>query len=116
MERKLENIIGFFIGILTLGMARSIFTQIHHEMVDKFVRGKVIKSNFKTFRNEFKTVDWELLYTCGKDLFTNDQTSLFHASIIKINNVGYKLTTYGLIRAYALRNKKVKELNKINHM
>lgn len=112
MKRIFEHIPGFLIGIFTFGLYRVIDISIHHYMTDSSIDCKaVIKASFVEFRKEFEKADWHVHCKFRKSLFTQEHDSEFHASIICINNVGYKLTSYGFIRANILRRKKIKELN-----
>jgi hypothetical protein len=112
MNRKIEHLIGLPINLPILGHYWLVRVLTHHEMIDEDFQCKfAIKASFSQFKNAFKKVDWGLSPAFRESLFTEDDGSEFHASIIRINNVGYKLTTYGFIRANILRRKKLKELN-----
>jgi hypothetical protein len=112
MNRKLEHLIGLPLNLLTLGLYFFFKTQIHHEMTESFGGVAVIKASFTEFRKEFEKVQWETDRRYRSSLFTGNYESEFHADIIRINNVGYKLTTYGFIRAKTVKRKKIKELNR----
>jgi hypothetical protein len=110
MNRKLENVIGLLINIPMLGYYRMVTVECHHEMVDGFCE-HVFKASFAEFRRDFEKVEWETDYRFRGSLFMRENDCEFHASIICINGIGYKLTTYGLIRANILRRRKIRELN-----
>jgi hypothetical protein len=118
MNRNFEHLIGLPINIFTFGYYRMVNITVHHGMVDGEEGNKaVIEASFSTFKKDFEKVDWEISLLFENSLFSKgyfvaSQDSEFHADIIKINNIGYKLTTYGFIRANILRRKKIKELNK----
>jgi len=114
-RRLLENAIGWIIGIFTLGSIRCFETQINHEVVDESDCDRVIKTDYRTFKKAFEGVEWEIGEHWRKSLFGTDYpNSKFHENYIKIKGVGYKLTTYGLLRARALKNRKIKQLNNLN--
>jgi hypothetical protein len=112
MNRNLEHLIGFPINLIGYW----IITVIHHQMVDDDSDCKVvIKASFAEFKQAFEKEEWETDGVYRGSLFSRDyyrNGSEFHASVIRINNVGYKLTTYGFIRANILRRKKIEELNR----
>jgi hypothetical protein len=116
MLRIFENIIGIPINIGTLGFWRIVKIASHHTMVDNNNGcNKVIKASYSEFKKAFEKVDWKINNTFEeslfeKDFFEKDCGDEFHANIIRINKVGYKLTTYGLMRAIKLVNKKIKEI------
>jgi hypothetical protein len=112
MNRFFEHLIGLPINILTLGYYWMVIIDMHHWMVDsEFYNKTVIKASFSDFKKNFEKVDWKIDPLFRDSLFTRDNRSKFHASIIQINHTGYKLTTYGFIRANILKRKKIKELN-----
>jgi hypothetical protein len=112
MNRKLEHVIGFLINLPTLGCYRIVEVETHHCMVDGNCSPCVIEASFADFKKAFEKTEWKINREFRDSLFTADESSVFHASIIRINHVGYLLTTYGWIRANALRKKKTKELNR----
>jgi hypothetical protein len=112
MNRKLEHLTGLPFNIVTLGFYQCAVVGSHHYMTEKYSQcGFVIKSSYSRFKKDFEKVDWKIWREFPDSLFTNDCSSEFHASIVRINNVGYLLTSYGLIRANMLKKKKLEELN-----
>jgi hypothetical protein len=110
MKRRTENLIGWLIGIVTLGFYRTMAVGIHHEMTTESCR-VVIKASYCEFKEAFEKQQWIWDYRFSGSLFTEDYRSQFHASIIEFDNIGYKLTSYGFIRANCLKNRKISEIN-----
>jgi len=109
MNRTIEKIICLPLNIITLGCFYFLIIDIHHSQTDDFCH-IAVKSNYADFKKAFEKIDWKLSGEFKASLFTNDHKSTFHAGIIRINNIGYKLTTYGYLKAVALKNKKIKEI------
>jgi hypothetical protein len=116
MNRLTENLIGLIPNILTLGIYRYCNTNLHHSQVNQFCEVSK-KATYKEFKDAFEKIDWDicksdknsLVLYLGNDVHTQSE---FHASIIKINGIGYKLTSYGFFMANILRRKKIKEIVK----
>jgi hypothetical protein len=111
MKRKVENIFGWLLGIVTLGFYRTMAVGIHHEMTEDSCR-IVVKASYCEFKEAFEKQQWILDYRFYGSLFTEDHRSKFHASIIEIDGIGYKLTSYGFIRANILKCRKIHELQR----
>ncbi len=95
------------VDILTIGL-RGIEGDVHREMVDKYTKSHK-KISYSEFKELFNSVPW-----CGSEryesLFHFESDSEFHASIIQINGIGYKLTNYGFRNALKDMKKKVSEI------
>lgn len=110
MNRKLENVIGFFINIPLLGYYRYNKVGVHHLMCTEF-NDKCKESSFAEFEKEFNSIDDFYLFTTEKTYLIGDhwETRLDN-DIMRLNGVGHLLTSYGLYRANKLIAKKIKEL------
>lgn len=112
-EYYIEVFISFLVGIITLWYIPFVVTSVHKYMMidykDKY--DKLVRAPFSIFKYEFNKVDWVYDPQFKTSLFGNEYSNnYFHANIIVINRIGYLFTSYGLYRARALRDKKIKEL------
>ena len=113
MNRKLESVISFFINVLSFGYWY-VRMKVHQEMTEEYSE-RSANASYSEFKDAFnKIYYWSL---CGgyKSLFYDydgKHHSEFHASIICIDRIGFKLTSFGYIRALILRNKKINQLNR----
>lgn len=73
---------------------------------------KLALASYAQFKRDFYTVDWIAKPQWDKSLFSKEAYDInyLHASIFKINNVGYILTPIGYLRASFLIRKTCKRL------
>lgn len=112
MNRKIENVIGFFMNIPLFGYCRYNKVGVHHYMCMDF-NDKCKKSSFAEFEKEFNSIDDFRLLTNEKESFligSNWKDTRLDNDIMRLNGVGHILTSYGLYRANKLISKKIKEL------
>jgi hypothetical protein len=104
-----------FISVITLGMYPLVHWKTHLYMVDNYSDTNK-KCSYSEFKKLFNTVDWVYDKGWKNSLFTEfdvyslTRNSECHASIIKINNVGLKLSVYGLFMSRFLIRKKINEI------
>lgn len=112
MNRKLENVIGFFMNIPLLGYYRWNEVGVHYHMCTEF-NDKCKESSFAEFEKEFNSIDDFRLFTNEKEIFligSHLENTRLDNDIMRLNGVGHILTSYGLYRANKLIAKKIKEL------
>ena len=105
-----EKFGSFFISVITLGWYPYVVRNTHIEMVEEFCLENR-KCSYDEFQKLFNSVEWYIHKTYTDSLFSKSFTSQCHASIIEIDNVGLKLSAYGLYMANKLIQKKINELN-----
>ena len=103
MKNKLirfgENILGFFINFGCVGYYRYVKVGTHHSMT-KMYSQTYSKKNFRQFKEAFDNTKWEYKFVYGKKKgMVDNGHSEFFASIIKFQDHGYLLTSYGLKKA-----------------
>lgn len=114
MNRKLENVIGFFMNLPIARRYYGVDVKTHHYRC-KLWNNKYKKSTFDEFKKEFNsTKDLYFHKEAEYSLFSSDfDTNRLDGDIMRLNGVGHMLTSYGLYRANRLIAKKIKELKKL---
>lgn len=111
MNRTTEKLISIVINIFTLGIYGVVELATHHGMVKGDVDCEYLKkASFADFEREFKKRRWVVHRPWMSSLFCGDRRDGYlHADIFRFNNVGYLMTSYGLMRARRLIRREVRK-------
>lgn len=96
-----EKIYSFLLNLITFGFY-GILSYCHKSMTRQYTSTQK-KITFEEFKVLFDSVNWDnITNRWPNSVFMNDDeviTDQFHAGIIKINNIGYLMTSWGFIQA-----------------
>lgn len=102
-----EHILSLIMNLFTLGFHFCVYRATHKSMVLNHSHCITFKkASFKDFKTKFDSIKWskDPIYD---DSYNSDDwpKNYFHADIICFDNVGYVLSSYGLVMAkkYARR-------------
>lgn len=106
IERFLEQIISVFFFFTWIEAA------VHWEMTTEEDSVKKLKKvTYRQFKHKALNTDWDVNYKSSlfkKSLIISNGIALFHASIVRFEDVGYIMTPYGFFKASILAKKIVK--------
>lgn len=112
LERIYERIASLFINIFTLNYVHMVKRRVHIEMSQMYYKDKMYEMTYSQFKREFIYTIWEDCSRQGHSLFSYKGNSQLGSSLIVFNKKAYIMSSYGLWRANAYKERFIKHLIK----
>lgn len=112
LERIYERIASLLINIFTLNYINEVDRKVHIEISRIYYKDELYKITYSQFKEKFIHTIWSNCSKQANALFNEDESSQVWDFLLIFNKKAYIMSSYGLWRANAYKERFIKHLIK----